>query len=236
MLKNVHTQSSLCNFAAEFKNDWFINKRNARMKKLMMMVVAAMMATVNVNAQVENLRHEIGVTYGTGVSVFGDGLGEGLGRAIANGMFGMGKVGTETYDEKDFGTLSLEYFYHLNNPRLAVGGILGYATTSQKYRDMSTKNPEGDRTRNYYTVMPSIKYYWVNKNYFGLYSKAAIGATFVNAKVNKNGSKDTENKTYFSYQASFIGVEGGIPNLRAFVEGGFGEQGVIALGGVRVKF
>ena len=91
------------------------------MKKLMMMVVAAMMATVNVNAQVENLRQEIGVTYGTGVSVFGDGLGEGLGRAIANGMFGMGKVGTETYDEKDFGTLSLEYFYHLNNPRLAVG-------------------------------------------------------------------------------------------------------------------
>ena len=206
------------------------------MNKLMMMVVAAMMATVNVNAQVENLRHEIGVTYGTGVSVFGDGLGEGLGRAIANGMFGMGKVGTETYDEKDFGTLSLEYFYHLNNPRLAVGGILGYATTSQKYRDISTKNPEGDRTRNYYTVMPSIKYYWVNKNYFGLYSKAAIGATFVNAKVNKNGSKDTENKTYFAYQASFIGVEGGIPNLRAFVEGGFGEQGVIALGGVRVKF
>ena len=62
------------------------------MKKLMIMVVAAMMATVNVNAQVENLRHEIGVTYGTGVSVFGDGLGEGLGRAIANGMFGMGIV------------------------------------------------------------------------------------------------------------------------------------------------
>ena len=105
---------------------------------------------------------------------------------------------------------------------------------------MSTKNPEGDRTRNYYTVMPSIKYYWVNKNYFGLYSKAAIGATFVNAKVNKTNDgkneSNTENKTYFAYQASFIGVEGGIPNLRAFVEGGFGEQGVIALGGVRVKF
>lgn len=91
-------------------------------------------------------------------------------------MFGMGKVGTETYDEKDF----------------------------------------------------------------GLYSKAAIGATFVNAKVNKTNDgkneSNTENKTYFAYQASFIGVEGGIPNLRAFVEGGFGEQGVIALGGVRVKF
>ena len=39
------------------------------MKKIMMMVVAAMMVTVNANAQVEDLRHEIGVTYGTGLSV-----------------------------------------------------------------------------------------------------------------------------------------------------------------------
>ena len=206
------------------------------MKKIVMMVVAAMMATMNVNAQVENLRHEIGVTYGTGVSVFGDGLGEGLGLAIANGMIGLGKVGSETYDEKDFGTLSLEYFYHLNNPRIAIGGILGYATTSQKYRDKDSKAYEGERSRNYYTVMPSIKYYWVNKDYFGLYSKAAIGATFVHAEVNRTNDTKTENKTYFAYQASFIGVEGGIPNLRAFLEGGFGEQGIIALVGVRAKF
>ena len=133
------------------------------MKKIMMMVVAAMMVTVNANAQVEDLRHEIGVTYGTGLSVFGDGIGEGLGLAIANGMFGGGKFGTETYDEKDFGTLSLEYFYHLNNPRVAIGGILGYATTSQKYRYHNSKVYEGDRSSSYYTVMPSFKYYWVIK-------------------------------------------------------------------------
>lgn len=210
-----------CNFAAEFKNDWFINKRNARMKKLMMMVVAAMMATVNVNAQVENLRHEIGVTYGTGVSVFGDGLGEGLAVQLPMACSAWVKL-AQRHTTRRTSELSLEYFYHLNNPRLAVGGILGYATTSQKYRDMSTKNPEGDRTRNYYTVMPSIKYYWVNKNYFGLYSKAAIGATFVNAKVNKTNDgkneSNTENKTYFAYQASFIGVEVvspiSVPSLR----------------------
>lgn len=210
------------------------------MKKIMMMVVAAMMVTVNANAQVEDLRHEIGVTYGTGLSVVGDGIGEGLGLAMANGLIGLGKYGTETYDEKDFGTLSLEYFYHLNNPRVAIGGILGYATTSQKYRDQNSKVYEGDRTRSYYTVMPSFKYYWVNKEYFGLYSKAAIGATFVHVKANseKDGKNEsaTENKTYFAFQASFIGVEGGIKNLRAFVEGGFGEQGIVALGGLRVKF
>ena len=46
-----------------------------KMKKYLVMVVAAMMATMNVNAQNEDLKHEIGVSYGVGISTIADGIG-----------------------------------------------------------------------------------------------------------------------------------------------------------------
>ena len=51
------------------------------------MVVAALMATMTVQAQNEDLKNEIGVSYGLGVSLIGDGLGNGLGTGIGN-IFG----------------------------------------------------------------------------------------------------------------------------------------------------
>ncbi len=144
------------------------------MKKIVLMVVAAMMATMNVNAQVENLRHEIGVTYGTGVSTIGDGLGVGMGAAL---------TGTDLKNDKSFGSLSLEYFYHLNNPRMAVGAVACFSKFSNDIEDKATSKIEGDRTRSYYTFMPAFKYYWVNKNYFGFYSKAAAGVTIMVSRV-----------------------------------------------------
>ena len=44
------------------------------MKRMMLMVLAALMATMTVNAQNEDLKNEIGVSYGLGVSLIGDGL------------------------------------------------------------------------------------------------------------------------------------------------------------------
>ena len=84
--------------------------------------------------------------------------------------------------------------------------------------------------------MPAIKYYWVNKNSFGLYSKAAVGAAFLNSTekdLATNTSKD-ESSTHFMYQLSFIGAEFG-KQFRGFAEVGFGEQGFIQAG-IRYKF
>lgn len=200
------------------------------------MAVAAMMATVSVNAQVEKLRHEIGVTYGTGLSTVGDGIGEGFARVIVAGIFG---ESTESVNEKSFGTLSLEYFYHLNNPRWAVGGIFGYAYFSNEYQKRSSGQKTEERTRTYYTVMPSVKYYWVNKEHFGFYSKVAVGATFDHDSREYFGnisSSESDNHTYFACQVSPAGVEAGTKNFRGFIEGGYGEQGIIALIGFRTKF
>ena len=184
------------------------------MKKIMMMVAVALMTAMNVNAQNENLRNELSLSYGVGsLAQFGDGLGEGIGLIFSNKEYDDGFI---------LGPISMEYFHHFNNPRLAVGGLLTYSKWDSDVLNRSSHEKVGEIKRNFFSVMPSIKYYWINKNNFGLYSKAALGT-----------SKD-ETNTYFMFQASFIGAEFG-GKFRGFVELGVGDQGFLQAG-VRYKF
>lgn len=201
------------------------------MKKYFVMVVAAMMATMNVNAQNEDLKHEIGISYGLGVSTISDGIGNGVGRGIFENL-----AGYEWTNDKQFGSLAVEYFYHTNNPKLAVGGIVTYSKYGEDVMKKETKSIVGERTRHYISVMPSVKYYWINKNHFGLYSKAAAGAMLLSEKSKDNelNKEETNSKVYFMGQVSPIGVEFG-GQVRGFIEAGCGEQGIV-LAGVKYKF
>lgn len=200
------------------------------MKKLSL-VLAAFMAVTTLQAQDEKPRHEIGVSYGTGVSLIGDGVVSALGAGLFDGL-----AGRKWTNNKEFGTLGLEYFYHLpNTPRAAVGGIVTYA----RYGEDVEKDDEkvGVRRRTFMSVLPSFKYYYVDSKHFGLYSKLAAGAMFVHAKSEdlKNNKTETDNDIIFMWQASLLGLEGGSQNVRCFIELGFGEQG-IALIGLKYKF
>ena len=84
--------------------------------------------------------------------------------------------------------------------------------------------------------MPSLKYYWVNKDHFGFYSKLAAGVMFDSDSYKANGNKNSESSAYFGCQVSPVGLEAGSKNIRGMVEFGFGEQGVGALAGLKFKF
>ena len=199
------------------------------MKKFILMVAAAMMTAMSVNAQNEELKNEISLSYGFGSTTqLGNGIGEGLAMALLSNE--------ELDDGFILGPISVEYFRHLNNPRIAIGGLVSYSKWDSDELTKGDHQKVGERKRNYFSVMPAFKYYWVNKNNFALYSKAAVGVGFFNCSdkdIVKNTTKD-DNGTYFMFQASFIGVEFG-GKLRGFAEAGFGEQGFI-LAGVRYKF
>lgn len=202
------------------------------MKKVFLMVVVAMMTAMSVNAQSNEPRHEIGLSYGLGASAVFDGLGYG----VSNGIFDS-LSGVEAKTKDDLGTVAIEYFYHLNNPRIAIGGIVAFAHYSDdvvKKKDNDIK--VGERTRDYFTVMPAVKYDWVHKSHFALYSKAAAGVMFheSNEKDLAANKEYKDNDTFFMYQLSFIGLEFGA-KVRGFFEAGVGEQGII-LGGVKFKF
>lgn len=204
------------------------------MKKIILMVAVAMMTAMNVNAQNENLHHELSLSYGLGsIAQFGDGLGEGIGLVFTN---------TEYDDGAILGPISLEYFYHFNNPRLALGASFTYSKWDSDVLDRSSHQKLGDRKRNFFSVMPSFKSYWINKNNFGLYSKVSAGVGFLSVKDNFKNYKDgkevnekkDDNGCYFMFQLSFIGVEFG-SKFRGFAEAGIGDQGFIQAG-VRYKF
>ena len=90
------------------------------MIKKLSIVFAALLAVMSIHAQDEKPRHEIGVSYGLGVSLIGDGIGN----AIGTGIFEIGFSGYKWTNRKEFGTLGVEYFYHLaDTPRAAIGGL-----------------------------------------------------------------------------------------------------------------
>ena len=85
--------------------------------------------------------------------------------------------------------------------------------------------------------MPTVKFNFVRKKNFGLYSKAGLGVTYRTESIDyDDGSEDySEKALLFNWQLSFIGVEAGSPYMRAFAELGFGEQGIVCAG-LRYKF
>lgn len=200
------------------------------MKKMILMVAAAMMTAVSAMAQSDEPRHEIGISYGAGVSLIGDGIGHGVGEGIFDSL-----TGRDWTNDKQFGTLGVEYFYHLDDPRMAVGGIVTFSRFGEDVEYKGQK--EGERKRTYISVMPSFKYYYVNKKSFGLYSKVAAGAMMLSSSTKDltTGKDKSDSKFYFMCQASLLGMEVGSQNLRGFVEAGIGEQGIV-LAGVKVKF
>ena len=201
------------------------------MKKLMMMVAVALMTALSANAQSELPKNEIGISYGLGVSVIGDGIGNAIGNGIFDGM-----AGRKWTNDKNFGTLAVEYFRHLDsNPKLAVGGILTYARMGEDVEYKGTK--EGERTRTWMSLMPSMKYYWAQNKNFGFYSKVGAGVMMLHSK-NEDiiaHESSTDSRFYFMWQASLLGAEVGSQNLRGFFELGVGEQGII-LAGIKYKF
>ena len=181
------------------------------MKKYLLLVVAAMMATVSVNAQ-EELKNEISIAYGAGSNT--DILG-----SIGKGMF----TGKQL---SYWGPVSAEYF-HRPSPRFGVGAVAAIGGCDW--------DDTGDAKTTFITFMPAVKYNWVNKSSFGLYSKVAAGITFRSESGGtKVTTKDNDSSSTFNFQITGIGLEFGRA-FRGFAELGMGEQGII-LAGLRYKF
>lgn len=192
------------------------------------MAVAAFMATLTVSAQsdIDDPRHQIAVSYGFMSNSNWIDAFENLGGAF---------VGSRAENDKFIGPISVEYFYRLNNPLINVGAIVAYG---QLKEDLVNGLNEGKMTTRYYTLMPGVKFDWFRRECVSMYSKVAAGITYRDEKIDRSGA-DRDNYTdtgvHFNWQLTGFGVEFGSPNIRGFVEGGVGEQGMF-LAGLRFRF
>ena len=193
-----------------------------------MIVAAAMMTEMSVNAQngYDDTKHEVAISYGIDSNSQIIDAFEVIGGAI---------VGAKFDNEKFFGPISAEYFYHVKN-WLGVGGIFAYGQNKQDV--ISGKDKIGESKNSYYTLMPAVKFDWLRKKNYGMYSKLAVGATLRSEKYNSNTSSNNDyddSEVHVNWQASLLGIEAGSPTLRGFLELGTGEQGIVLVG-VRAKF
>ncbi len=78
--------------------------------------------------------------------------------------------------------------------------------------------------------MPAVKYNWLNRDRFSMYSKIALGVLI----GIDSGADNDKTTAAFAWQASAVGAEFG-NSFRGFLELGFGEQGIL-VAGLRYKF
>ena len=117
-----------------------------------------------------------------------------------------------------------------------VGGILAYGENKQDVYLLGDK--DGVSKNTYLTLMPAVKFDWLRKKHFGMYSKLAVGATLRNEKydsVETSNKNDSDSEVHVNWQASLLGMEAGGPTIRGVLELGTGEQGIILVG-MRYKF
>ncbi len=227
------------------------------MKKYNYLMVAlmAMMFAVSNSAMAQNdTKSEFSFSVGgytPNQTTLAEGFGEGFGKAIASMMtFGLYDASKTAKDEKTSPAYTVQYLYRVS-PNLKIGGAVTYQHTSYtlsvKNKDTGAYDDVAKNRNNYFTVMPTVKASWFDKKNISLYSKVAAGVciAFKDSKV-KSGVSDEDAKTLlkevetkkgtrFGYQVSPIGCEFGSKNIRAFVELGYGFQG-LGLAGLSIQF
>ncbi len=183
------------------------------MVKKCMAVMASALMMVSANAQ--ELKNELSVSWGEATNIE---LSELLLLGITDAVLG------EDPNPHYTGAFTLQYFRNVS-PKLWVGGNFTYEHSWAR-----TKNAQGqselDHSFHYFTLMPAVKYKWVNTSVVGLYSKLGVGITY--GHLSSDG--DSNDGVVFNYQVTPIGFEIGNTRVRAFSELGWGAQGIIQVG------
>ena len=190
------------------------------MKKVFLTLCVALLS---MGAQAQEQKHEIGVFYGLGsasnvLSTY-------------TSMFAAAAGDQSSW----WGPVGVEYYYHVS-PVVGVGAVAEYASC----KAMDDKTNSKDLSEKFVTVMPSVKFNWLRKKNFGMYSAVSAGVMILslscddNVKASDPDAKD-ETLATFMFQATALGAEFGGEQFRGFVELGIGEKGLLCAG-LRYKF
>ncbi|HIW97894.1 MAG TPA: hypothetical protein H9866_05335 [Candidatus Tidjanibacter gallistercoris] len=139
-------------------------------------------------------------------------------------------AGTQIAERWGTGSINFGYTYRLT-PALTVGGIFGYSGNMSDVVD----EVQGFVYKNFYSILPQVKFEWYRSGIVTLYSRLAAGVLIANIQGQHGAEIDDElTAAAFTFQVSPIGIELG-RSVAGFAEAGFGATGVFTLG-VRARF
>lgn len=98
---------------------------------------------------------------------------------------------------------------------LRIGAQVAYSSNTQEIKKT------GSEIKNrYWTLMPNVKWNWLNLKIVSFYTRVGAGASFSKAKIGEQSDKST----LFAFQVSPVGVEVG-GRIAAYAEAGIGTSG-----------
>lgn len=167
-------------------------------------------------------RHEVSVSYGT--------------LPITNfvGIFSNLFVGVFTgklSNISSIGATSLNYLYRINKT-IGVGATFSFSSLNADVR-----NTEDVISQSYYSIMPQIKFNWLNRDLVTLYSRLNVGVTYLALRrtYEAPGSESQTGCVWAPmFQLSPIGIEVG-RRIAGYAEAGWGATGLLIVG-IRGKF
>lgn len=180
----------------------------------MLMVAVVVLMAVPALAQ-GSRRSEVSVSYGVApVTDWIDSYSN-----ILTGVFS----GSDT-DLKGWGAVTVGYSFRLIGS-LRLGAQVVYSSNTQEVKRV------GSEIKNrYWSLLPNVKWNWLNLRVVSFYSRLGAGAAFSKAKVDGQSEKST----LFAFQVSPVGVEVG-GRIAAYAEAGIGTSGCLLVG-ARYRF
>lgn len=202
------------------------------MKKIILsgLILIALLSSQNVSAI---NGQEFGLSHG---SVTHNAVSD-VAASVAVAVFSLGYVEVDNLDFS--GSFNLHYTLRPLR-KLGVGAVLSYERSNGDV--VCQRKICGTVKNTYLSVMPTLSFSWFDFKFVGMYSKVGLSYTFMKSKYNyfdssavDNDADDKANDGELWFQFSPVAIEGGLPNLKAFAEFGFGTQGLVNLG-IKYKF
>lgn len=147
----------------------------------------------------------------------------------------------EARNRKSAGAISAE-FTHRKRKKFSFGLSATWERTQQECYNVTpfTETHVGDLKSQYITVTPLMRFNWVERTFFMMYTKLAAGVTFIADKWSGTEEQyadygvQSAKQHYFGYQVSPLGFIIG-RNICGYAEIGFGCQGLVQAGAL-IKF
>lgn len=124
------------------------------------------------------------------------------------------------------GAWSLSYDYRFRK-WLDAGLTLGYYGEYSRSYSNTDASPVGRNRAHAITVMPAVRFTWMNRRWVRMYSSLGVGATFVFGHRDRNTDHFRERNVAFQFTP--VGISVG-RSLFGFVEIGCGAQGCLMMG------
>lgn len=190
------------------------------MKRLFSLVVAICAVALSTNAQQNDLpENEISISVG---AVTNPDVAIGLSEVFTH------IIGDDS-EESSAGAYSLMYLHNMNK-HVAIGVSATYEQLYEKSKYITFRD-------HFISVMPTGRLHWFRGSIIGMYSRIGAGVSCVFYKDSKENSTEEKNycDTFFAFQVSPVCLEIGSKNIGAFVELGYGFQGVVNAG-IKIGF